>query len=170
VAEAAVQEVVFTAEQIAGRVEELGRQISADYAGQEIFLIAVLRGALPFLADLARQLTVPALVDFMVVDRSGSAVRIVKDLDLPLAGRDVLLVEDIVDEGETLDYLADAIHLRNPHTFKVVTMFHKPGRHRGRVRPDYCGFEVPERFVVGYGLDFQQRFRNLPYLALLERQ
>lgn len=167
--------IVFTADQIQARVAELGARISADYQDREVILLAILKGALPFLADLARHITCQVLIDFMVVSRvrrggGQGEVRIVKDLDLPLAGRHVLLVEDIVDEGETLAYLMDSLSLRDPASLKVVTLFEKPERRKGTHPPDYTGFQVPERFVVGYGLDFHEKYRNLPYLATLRPQ
>ncbi|MHB2018170.1 MAG: hypoxanthine phosphoribosyltransferase [Candidatus Xenobia bacterium] len=167
-----LEEILIPADRIAERVAELGHQISTDYAGKEITLLAILCGALPFLSDLARHITCQTTIDFMVVSRYGGStpgdLRIVKDLEQPLKGRDVLIVEDIVDEGETLHRLMQVLQLREPRSLQVVTIFDKPHHRKTGVVPDYNGFEVPDRFVVGYGLDFKQRYRNLPFLATLK--
>jgi hypoxanthine phosphoribosyltransferase len=166
--------IIFSEDVIRRRVKELAREISRDYDNKELHLLAILRGAFLFLADLSRELTNQAVIDFMVVEKvrrggGDEEIRIIKDLDVPLEGKDVLLVEDIIDEGKTLHYVLEALKLRNPATLKIVTLFDRPGRRQSTVRPDYNGFVVPDRFVVGYGLDHGQRYRNLPYLASLPR-
>ncbi len=164
--------VIVTQEQIQQRVRELAAEISRDYQGRPLHLLAVLRGALPFLADLSRLLTLDVSFDFLAVTRDGSngQVRLIKDLDRPVEGRTVLLVEDIVNEGTTLQYLLETLRLRRPADLRVCTMFDRPSRRCTDVRPDYVGLVLDERFVVGYGLDYQQIYRNLPYLAELSGQ
>ena len=165
-------EVLFTEEQIAKRVRELGKEISADYQGKTVHLICVLKGAYTFLADLARAIEVPVTLDFLAVssygkDKTSSGeVQLTKDLDVSLAGRDVIVVEDIADTGLTLNYLLNMLRSREPATLKVVAFLSKPSRRECDVAVDYIGFEVPDCFVVGYGLDDNQRFRELPYIAV----
>ena len=152
---------------------ELGEQVSHDYEGRSLFLVGVLKGAVFFLSDLMRALDVGCEVDFMAVASYGSAtessgvVRILKDLDAAIEGRDVLIVEDIVDSGLTLQYLLRNLGARGPKTLEVCALLTKPERRRVELSPRYVGFEIPDRFVVGYGLDFAERFRNLPYVAVL---
>jgi hypoxanthine phosphoribosyltransferase len=169
--EMGVHEVLFTASEIERRVNELGADISRDYAGREPLLIGVLKGVTCFMADLMRHLSLPVSVDFMTIssyegDRSG-AVRIVQDLTENIHGRDVLIVEDIVDTGMTLNHLMKQLEAREPASLCVVTLLDKRVRRLVDVRLDYVGFEVPDEFVVGYGLDFRQKFRNLPFIATL---
>ena len=165
-------EVLFTEEQIAKRVRELGKEISADYQGKTVHLVCVLKGAYTFLADLARVMEVPVTLDFLAVSSYGKGktssgeVQLTKDLDISLAGRDVILVEDIADTGLTLNYLVNMLRSREPATLKVAAFLSKPSRREIDVPVDYVGFEVPDRFVVGYGLDDNQRFRELPYIAV----
>ncbi|MBI3927267.1 MAG: hypoxanthine phosphoribosyltransferase [Armatimonadetes bacterium] len=158
-------EVLFSAEAIRARVDELATRIQTDYEGQTLHLLAILRGAVPFLTDLSRRLTLDVRFDFLAVRRSGQEVRFLKDLDAPLAGRHVLLVEDIVNEGRTLRHVLEALQLREPATLRVCAMFNRPARRRIDVQLDYVGLELPDRFVVGYGLDHRQLYRNLPYVA-----
>jgi hypoxanthine phosphoribosyltransferase len=167
-------EILIARERIAERVAELGAEISRDYEGREVLLLCILKGAVLFIADLARELTVPCELDFMAVSSYGSStsssgvVRIVKDLDAPIANKHVLLVEDIVDSGLTLTYLLKNLAARGPASLEIATLLAKPGR-AGRDLPvRYVGFELPDVFVVGYGLDYAQRYRNLPYIARLE--
>lgn len=168
-------EVLVTAEELQGRVEELGRQISLDYAGRELLLVGVLKGAVFFLSDLMRMIDIPVEVDFMAVASYGSAtdssgvVRILKDLDASIEDRDVLIVEDIVDSGLTLQYLMRNLGSRNPRTLEVCALLTKPERRKVDLPTRYVGFEIPDRFVVGYGLDYAERHRNLPYVAALVR-
>ncbi len=159
---------------IAQRVRELGAQISADYAGRELLVVGILKGSWVFLADLVRQLSIPVLIDFMTVSSYGQStktsgvVKIVLDLKCPLEGRDVLVVEDILDTGLTLKYIIDNLRLRRPRSLKIVALMDKPERRRVAITPDYVGFTVPDKFVVGYGADFAERFRQLPYVAYIE--
>lgn len=155
------------------RVRELGAQISADYAGQQVHLVAILKGAVPFLADLARALTIPATFDFLAISSYGASaassgvVRFIKDLDEAIEGRHVLIVEDIVDTGLTLAYLRNTLSARHPASLAVAVALDKAARRRVPVQVDYVGFSVPDAFVVGYGLDYAGRYRNLPYVGIL---
>lgn len=166
--------ILFTEEQIAQRVKELGAQISNDYEGKSIVLVGVLNGAVTFLADLMRQITIPVSMDLVAISSYGSytstsgVVRIMKDLDESVESKHVLIVEDIVDTGLTLNYLVDSMRSRNPASVKVVAMLSKPSRHRVKVHVDYLGFTVPDEFVVGYGLDYAQRYRNLSCIGILK--
>ena len=168
-------EVLVSAEDLQRRVAELGEQITSDYAGRSLLLIGVLKGAVFFLSDLMRFIGVPVEVDFMAVASYGSAtdssgvVRILKDLDAAIEGRDVLIVEDIVDSGLTLQYLMRNLGSRNPSTLEVCALLTKPERRKVDLPTRYVGFEIPDRFVVGYGLDYAERYRNLPFVAALER-
>ncbi|MGA2452427.1 MAG: hypoxanthine phosphoribosyltransferase [Solirubrobacteraceae bacterium] len=169
-------EVLVSAEDLQRRVVELGEEISRDYAGKSLLLVGVLKGAVFFLSDLMRYIDIPVEVDFMAVASYGSAtdssgvVRILKDLDAAIEGRDVLIVEDIVDSGLTLQYLLRNLGSRNPRTLEVCALLTKPERRKVDLPTRYVGFEIPDRFVVGYGLDYAERHRNLPFVAALERQ
>ena len=173
--EPAIGEVLVSAEEVQRRVAELGEQISRDYAGRSLLLIGVLKGAVFFLSDLMRFIDIPVEVDFMAVASYGSAtdssgvVRILKDLDAAIEDRDVLIVEDIVDSGLTLQYLMRNLGSRNPRTLEVCALLTKPERRKVDLPTRYVGFEIPNRFVVGYGLDYAERYRNLPFVAVLER-
>ncbi len=162
-------QVIFSETQIQNRVKELAAQISRDYAGQSVHLLAVLRGAVPFLADLSRYLTLDVTFDFLSVtrDKETNHVRLLKDLDSLVEGRQILIVEDIINEGETLSYLVKTLSLRNPKSIKIVTMFDRPHSHKNGLQADYIGFSLDNQFVVGYGLDYKQLYRNLPYLSEL---
>jgi len=168
-----VGRVLISAEELQDKVAELGARISNDYRGKDLVMIGVLRGAVVFIADLLRHLTVPCEIDFMAVSSYGSArdssgvVRILKDLDDTITGRDVLIVEDIVDSGLTLNYLIRNLKARDPASLEVCSLLTKPERRRVDVPIRYTGFEIPNAFVVGYGLDFAQRYRNLDHVALL---
>jgi len=172
--ERAVAEVLVDEESLRTRVAELGEEISTDYEGRDLLLVGVLKGAVFFMADLMRQLTVPCEVDFMAISSYGAAsdssgvVRILKDLDIPIENRHVLVVEDIIDSGLTLSYLMRNLIARRPATLEVCALLTKPDRREIDVPVRYVGFEIPNRFVVGYGLDLDQRFRNLPYVAAVE--
>ena len=169
-----VGEVLIDEDALRSRIVELGAEISADYAGRDLLLIGVLKGAVFFLSDLMRHLEVECEVDFMAVSSYGSStdssgiVRILKDLDAPIEGRDVLIVEDIVDSGLTLSYLFRMLRARNPATLEVCALLTKPERREVDLPIRYVGFEIPNRFAIGYGLDHAERFRNLPYVAVLE--
>jgi hypoxanthine phosphoribosyltransferase len=170
-----VGEVLVAAEDLSRRVRELGEAISHDYAGRPLLLVGVLKGAVFFLSDLMRFIDIPVEVDFMAVASYGSAtdssgvVRILKDLDVAIEGRDVLIVEDIVDSGLTLQYLLRNLGSRNPASLEVCALLTKPDRRKVDLPTRYVGFEIPDRFVIGYGLDYAERHRNLPFVAALER-
>jgi hypoxanthine phosphoribosyltransferase len=174
-AEAAIGEILVQADELRHRVRELGGQISRDYAGRNPLLIGVLKGAVFFLSDLLREIDIPCEVDFMAVASYGSAtdssgvVRILKDLDAVIEGRDVLIVEDIVDSGLTLQYLLRNLGARNPRSLEVCALLTKPERRKVELPTRYVGFEIPDRFAIGYGLDHAERYRNLPYVAALAR-
>lgn len=166
--------VMLTEEEVDRRIQELGDQISKDYAGKEVHLVCVLKGGSFFMCELAKRITVPVSLDFMSVSSYGSdtkssgVVKIVKDLDEPLTGKDVLVVEDIVDSGRTLSYLMEMLQDRNPASLHLCTLLDKPERRVVDVTVDYTGFEIPDEFVVGYGLDYDQRYRNLPFIGVVE--
>jgi hypoxanthine phosphoribosyltransferase len=172
--QAGVGEILVQRDELAHRVRELGEEISADYRGRDLFLVGVLKGAVFFLSDLMRHLEVSCEVDFMAVASYGSStdssgvVRILKDLDASIEGREVLIVEDIVDSGLTLSYLLRTLRARNPGSLEVCALLTKPERRKVELPIKYVGFEIPNRFAVGYGLDHAERFRNLPYVAVLE--
>ena len=172
--DAAIGEILIDEETLAARVAELGAEVSADYEGRDLLLIGVLKGAVFFMADLMRHLTVACEVDFMAISSYGDAtdssgiVRILKDLDISIEGRDVLVVEDIIDSGLTLSYLIRNLESREPATLEVCALLTKPSRREIDVRVRYVGFEIPNKFVVGYGLDFAERYRNLPYVGVLD--
>ena len=171
--ESAVGEVLIDKESLSARIAELGAEISTDYGGRDLLLIGVLKGAVFFMADLMRKLTIPCEVDFMAISSYGAStdssgvVRILKDLDINIEGRDVLVVEDIIDSGLTLSYLMRNLESREPATLEVCALLTKPDRREMEVPVRYVGFEIPNRFVIGYGLDFGERYRNLPYVAVL---
>jgi len=172
--DAAIGEILVQPDDLQHRVRELGAQITRDYAGKEPLLVCVLKGAVFFLSDLMRAIELPCEVDFMAVASYGSAtqssgvVRILKDLDAVIAGRDVIIVEDIVDSGLTLQYLLRNLKARDPATLAVCALLTKPERLKVDLSPRYVGFEIPNRFAVGYGLDHAERYRNLPYVAALQ--
>ena len=166
-------EILVQEDDLARRVRELGEEISRDYRSRGLFLVGVLKGAVFFLSDLMRHMSVPCEVDFMAVSSYGSStdssgiVRILKDLDAPIEGRDVLIVEDIVDSGLTLSYLLRTLQARNPASLEVCALLTKPERRKVDLPIRYVGFEIPNRFVIGYGLDHAERFRNLSFVAVL---
>ena len=166
-------EIMLSEEEVDSRIREIGEQISKDYAGKMVHLVCVLKGGSFFMTELAKRITVPVSLDFMSVSsyggstKSSGVVRIVKDLDEPLEGKDVLVVEDIVDSGRTLSYLLELLRDRGPASVKLCTLLDKPERRVVDVHVDYTGFEIPDEFVVGYGLDYDQRYRNLPYIGVV---
>ncbi len=166
--------VLYSEEEVCARIREMGEQISKDYAGKTVHLIGILKGATFFICELAKRITVPVTLDFMSVSSYGDAtessgiVKINKDLDEPLDGRDVIVVEDIVDTGNTLSYLLDNIKKRGSKSVKLCALLDKPERRIKDVKVDYTGFEIPDAFVVGYGLDYAQKYRNLPYIGIVE--
>ena len=172
--ESAVSEVLIDDEQLQRRIAELGEQISADYAGRDLLLVGVLKGAVFFMADLMRNLTIPCEIDFMAITSYGDStdssgvVRILKDLDINIDGREVLVVEDIIDSGLTLSYLMRNLEAREPASLEVCALMTKPERREIDVPVRYVGFEIPNHFVVGYGLDYAERYRNLRYVGVLD--
>jgi hypoxanthine phosphoribosyltransferase len=172
--ERAVTEVLIEPEALQHRVAELGEEISADYAGRDLLLVGVLKGAVFFMADLMRHLTIPCEIDFMAISSYGDStdssgvVRILKDLDINIEGRHVLVVEDIIDSGLTLSYLIRNLEAREPSTLEICALLTKPERREIDVPVRYVGFEIPNRFVIGYGLDYSELYRNLPYVGVLD--
>jgi hypoxanthine phosphoribosyltransferase len=171
--EGAVAEILIDEDGLAARIGELGREISEDYAGRDLLLLGVLKGAVFFMADLMRHLTVPCEIDFMAISSYGAStdssgvVRILKDLDINIEGRHVLVVEDIIDSGLTLSYLVRNLESREPASLEICALLTKPARREIDVPVRYTGFEIPNKFVIGYGLDFAERYRNLPYVGVL---
>lgn len=167
-------EVLLTEEEIDKRIQEIGNQISQDYAGKQVHLVCVLKGGSFFMCELAKRITVPVSIDFMSVSsyggdtESSGVVRIVKDLDEPLTDRHVIVIEDIVDSGRTLSYLLDMLRSRGAADVRLCTLLDKPDRRVVDVKVDYTGFEIPDEFVVGYGLDYDQKYRNLPYIGMVK--
>ncbi len=166
--------VLLTEEEVGRRIKTIGEQISKDYAGKQVHLICVLRGGAFFMCELAKRITVPVSLDFMSVSsyggdtKSSGVVKIVKDLDDSIQDKDVIVVEDIIDSGRTLSYLLEMLKDRNPRSLRLCTLLDKPDRRVVDVNVDYTGFEIPDEFVVGYGLDYDQRYRNLPYIGIVE--
>ena len=169
-----IQEVLFSEEQLKNRVQEIARQITADYQGKEIMLISVLRGSFVFMADLCRAIDLPCTLDFMAVSsygkgtKSSGQVQITKDLTEDITGRDILVVEDILDSGNTLSYLLQILQARKPASMRLCTLLDKPERRVKPVEVHYTGFSIPDEFVVGYGLDYAEKYRNLPYIGILK--
>ena len=166
--------VLLTEEEVDKKIQEIGEQISKDYAGEQVHLVCVLKGGVFFLCELAKRITIPVSMDFMSVSSYGSdtkssgVVKIVKDLDESLAGKNVIVVEDIVDSGRTLSYLLEMLKDRGPKSMRLCTLLDKPDRRVVDVNVDYTGFQIPDEFVVGYGLDYDQKYRNLPYIGIVE--
>ena len=170
-----IDHILVSEQQLRDKVAELGAAISRDYAGRDLLLVSILKGAVVFMADLMRAVTIPCGIDFMVVSSYGGAnttttglVKIIKDLDQDLTGKDVLIVEDILDTGVTLSHLVPMLQMRNPNSVKICAILSKPSRRQADIEPDYKGFDVPDEFVVGYGLDYDQKYRNLPYIGAVE--
>lgn len=168
-----MEKVLLSAEEIQEKVKELGAQISKDYEGKNLMLISILKGSIVFMSDLMRAITIHCKIDFMAVSSYGSStktsgvVRILKDLDIPLENYDVLIVEDILDSGMTLDYITKILNERHPNSIKICTLLDKPARRKIDIKADYIGFLVPDEFVVGYGLDYDERYRNVPFVGVL---
>lgn len=168
-----MEKVLLSAEEIQEKVKELGSQISKDYEGKNLMLISILKGSIVFMSDLMRAITIHCKIDFMAVSSYGSStktsgvVRILKDLDIPLENYDVLIVEDILDSGMTLDYITKILNERHPNSIKICTLLDKPARRKIDIKADYVGFLVPDEFVVGYGLDYDERYRNVPFVGVL---
>lgn len=169
-----VQEILFTEEAVAERVRELGAEITRDYEGKDLLVIGILKGASIFMAELVKRIDALVKIDFMAVSSYGTSsessgvVRIIKDLDQSIEGRDVLIVEDIIDTGLTLVYLKTLLEGRKAASVKVAALLDKPDRHKVDIRADYLGFTVPDHFIVGYGLDYAEQYRNLPYVGVLK--
>lgn len=170
-----IDHILVSQQQLQDKISELGSQISRDYDGHELLLVSILKGSVVFMADLMRAITIPCAIDFMVVSSYGGSnttttglVKIVKDLDQDLSGKDVLIVEDILDTGVTLSHLMPMLQMRNPRSVKICSILSKPSRRKADIEPDYMGFEVPDEFVVGYGLDYDEKYRNLPYVGVLK--
>lgn len=165
--------VLISEADVDARIEELGKQISEDYAGKQVHLICILKGSVFFMCELAKRISVPVSMDFMSVSSYGDGttssgiVKIAKDLDETLEGKDVIIIEDIIDSGRTLYYLIDVLQARKPKSMKLCTLLDKPDRRVRDVKVDYVGFAIPDEFVVGYGLDYAQKYRNLPYIGIV---
>ncbi len=166
--------VMISEEEVDAKIEEIGKKISEDYAGKPVHLICILKGSVFFCCELAKRITVPVSLDFMSVTsygdgtKSSGIVKIAKDLDESLEGKEVIVIEDIIDSGRTLSYLLDVLKQRKPNSLKLCTLLDKPDRRVKEVQVDYVGFEIPDEFVVGYGLDYAQKYRNLPYIGVVE--
>ena len=169
-----IEEILLSEKDLQKAVKKLGKQISADYEGKNLMLVAVLKGSVIFMADLMRAITVPISIDFMSVSsygggvKSSGVVKIIKDLDNYISGYDVLIVEDILDSGLTLSYLTNVLRQRKVNSIKIATLLDKPERRQVDIKPDYACFVVPDKFVVGYGLDYDQKYRNLPYVGVVK--
>ncbi len=169
-----IKKVLYSEKELSEVVAALGAQISEDYKDRKLLMVSVLKGSVVFMADLMRAVTVPCEIDFMAVSsygdktKSSGTVRILKDLDRDISGYDVLLVEDILDSGKTLNYLMDVLYARNPSSIRICTLFDKPERREVDIYADYKGLSVPDEFIVGYGLDFSEKYRNLPYIGVLK--
>lgn len=169
-----IEEVLFSEEEIQSVVQRLGKQISEDYQGKNLFLVSVLKGSLIFMADLMRAIDIPCSIDFLAVSSYGSGtstsgeVQVIKDLNCPLEDKDVLVVEDILDSGVTLSFLLRNLSARNPRSIRLCTLLDKPERRKVDIHADYVGLPVEDKFIVGYGLDYDERYRNLPYIGVLK--
>ena len=166
--------VMIPEEEVDAKIAQLGTKISEDYAGKQVHLICILKGSVFFTCELAKRITVPVTLDFMSVSSYGDGtassgiVKIAKDLDETLEGKEVIVIEDIIDSGRTLSYLLDVLGKRKPNSLRLCTLLDKPDRRVANVKVDYVGFEIPDEFVVGYGLDYAQKYRNLPYIGVVE--
>lgn len=171
-----IKKILISEKEIKRVVLKLGKQISTDYAGKNLMMLCVLKGSVIFMADLMRALSIPCTIDFMAVSSYGSGtessgvVKIIKDLDYPIEDRDLLIVEDILDSGRTLHYLMDILMRRNPKSIKICTLLDKPERRTEPIEANYAGFNIPDEFVVGYGLDYAEKYRNLPYVGILKME
>ena len=171
-----IQEILYSEEALSVRVTELGKQITEDYKGKPLTVVGILKGSNIFTSDLIRKIDLPLKLDFMAVSSYGNAtestgvVRIIKDLDRDIEGENILIVEDLVDSGLTLCYLKDVLLTRKPASVRICTLLDKPARRKQPVEVDYCGFEVPDEFIVGYGIDYAERYRNLPFIGYLKRE
>jgi hypoxanthine phosphoribosyltransferase len=171
-----IKEVLLTESQIRDKIREIGKQISKDYKDKNPILVGILKGSVIFLADLMKEVDIPCTMDFMAVSSYGNStestgiVKIIKDLDSSIEGENVIIVEDIIDTGVTLSYLRNYLKARNPNSIEIVTLLNKPSRRKVEIVPKYCGFSVPDYFLVGYGLDFAEKYRNLPFVGSLKEE
>lgn len=171
-----IEKVLLTEEQIVKRVKEIGNEISNDYKEKDLLIVGILKGSVMFASELIKNITVPTEIDFMAVSSYGSSsettgvVRILKDLDHSIEGKDIIIVEDIIDSGITLDYLLKYLKARKANSIEIVTLLTKPARRKVDIYVKYCGFEVPDEFLVGYGLDYAEKYRNLPYVGILKKE
>lgn len=171
-----IEKVLYSKEELAACVERLGKKISRDYAGKEIFAVGILKGAIVFFSDLVRAIDVPVQLDFMAASSYGTStetsgtVKILKDLDFSVEGKHVLIIEDIIDSGLTLNYLLKNFKDRKPASVKLCALLDKPERRKAKVKIDYCGYAVPDEFLVGYGLDYAEKYRNLPCIGILKKE
>ncbi|MCM0647675.1 hypoxanthine phosphoribosyltransferase [Clostridium swellfunianum] len=171
-----IKEILLTEEQLAQKISELGNDISRDYAGRDLVLIGVLKGSVMFMSDLLKKITIPCSMDFMAVSSYGNSttssgiVRILKDLDFEIEGKDVLVVEDIIDSGVTLAYLVEYLNARKANSLEIACLLDKPERRKSNIRAKYIGFTVPDEFLVGFGLDYAEKYRNLPYIGILKEE
>jgi hypoxanthine phosphoribosyltransferase len=169
-----IEKVLLSSEELHQKIVELGERISTDYQDKNLLMVSILKGSIVFMADLMREITIPARIDFMSVSSYGAGVKtsgvvkITKDLDIPLEGYDLLIVEDILDSGLTLHYIIDILKSRKPHSVSICTLLDKPERRKVEVESSYTGFNIPDQFVVGYGLDYNEKYRNLPYIGVLK--
>ena len=169
-----IKKVLLTEEEILNRVKELAAEISKDYSGKDLLVVGILKGSVLFASDVIKNITIPCQIDFMAVSSYGNSsetsgiVRILKDLDHSIEGKDILIVEDIIDSGVTLDYLLKYLKARKANSIEIMTLLTKPARRKVDINVKYCGFEVPGEFLVGYGLDFAEKYRNLPYIGILK--
>ena len=171
-----IKEILLTEEQIVKRVKEMGNEISNDYKGKDLLIVGILKGSVVFASELIKNITIPTEIDFMAVSSYGNSsettgvVRILKDLDHSIEGKDIIIVEDIIDSGVTLDYLLKYLKARKANSIEIVTLLTKPARRKVDINVKYCGFEVPDEFLVGYGLDYAEKYRNLPYVGILKEE
>lgn len=171
-----IQEILFTEEQLAAKVKELGERITRDYNGMELLVVVILKGSVIFAADLLREIKKHVEIDFIAVSSYGSGtkssgiVKIIKDLNNPIEGKNVLIIEDILDSGRTLSNLTEILKTRKPKSVEICTLLNKPDRREAEVETRYSGFDIPDEFVVGYGLDYDEKYRNLPYIGILKRE
>ncbi|WP_423243349.1 hypoxanthine phosphoribosyltransferase [Clostridium rectalis] len=171
-----IKEILLDEQQLRNKIKEIGKRISSDYLGKDLMLIGVLKGSVPFMADLMKEIEIPCTMDFMAVSSYGNSsktsgvVRILKDLDFEIENKDILIVEDIIDSGVTLRYLVDYLKGRNPNSIQIASLLNKPDRRMVKIDAKYIGFQVPDHFLVGYGLDFAEKYRNLPYIGILKEE
>lgn len=171
-----IKEVLFTEQQIRDKIREIGKKISDEYKGKDLILVGILKGSVMFMSDLMKEITIPCSMDFMSVSSYGNSaessgrVEILKDLDFSIEGKDILIVEDIIDSGITLAYLKDYLYSKKPNSLEICTLLNKPERRKVNIESKYMGFNVPDVFLVGYGLDFAEKYRNLPYIGILKEE